>query len=818
MSAFRRRRLSAALSPPRTDRSASVLRSFAAFAVVLLLSAGAAPPALAQSPADAEPAQDEPTLNMSFSLELAAPPARAADEPIFFSSAGDDDEEEPFVKPAPQLVSTARYGIVGEVGGGVWVLQVEHRGLIPAKTDFSVALRQTLGQPGITVSVQGTDTNRWTYTLDGSKLAQDGTTYYINWEVKFIPNPDASFTEKRVTSRIVDNRIRYNDGTVWVGPLAQPQTWTLVNLQSETRGLSLSRRSLTIAEADTAGTAAEEHKATYTAALRGKPVWFTCAVGGGSCALVTGTTTVRIGSLNTGAATVSPASLTFTHQNWSVPQTVTVTGVDDNVANVLGERAASILHSPQRWRQGDHNGSDYDTAVMPNIAVAVTDDDVAAVVLTPAALTVAEGDDSEYTVKLASEPTASVTVTIAGHADTDLTPSPTSLTFTTSNWATAQTVTVSADEDDDAVNDTETLTHTAAGGNYASVKASMPVTVSDDETTTPRIVVPASLSVAEGGEASYTVRLGKAPTATVTVAIAGHADTDLTPDPTTLTFTTSNWATAQTVTVDAGEDNDAVDDTATLTHTASGGDYADVTAALTVNTADDEDAALVVPRSVTVTEGSTASYEVKLASQPYGGVEVTISGHAGTAVTPSPTTLSFSNLNWDTAQTVTLTAAEDDDASDVEVTLAHEAEGGGYRDITADVTVTVDDDETAEIVLSRETLSVDEGSDAEYTVKLGSKPSANVTVTLTGHADTDLTPDPATLTFTTTNWGTAQTVTVSADEDDDAANDPVTLTHTAAGGDYAALTASLPVTVTDDETAEIVLSKATLAVDEGDDA
>jgi hypothetical protein len=41
-----------------------------------------------------------------------------------------------------------------------------------------------------------------------------------------------------------------------------------------------------------------------------------------------------------------------------------------------------------------------------------------------------------------------------------------------------------------------------------------------------------------------------------------------------LTFTTTNWGTAQAVTVKAGQDNDASNDTATLTHTASGGDYA----------------------------------------------------------------------------------------------------------------------------------------------------------------------------------------------------------------------------------------------------
>ena len=102
--------------------------------------------------------------------------------------------------------------------------------------------------------------------------------------------------------------------------------------------------------------------------------------------------------------------------------------------------------------------------------VTVTDDDTAAFVLVPAALTVAEGASGSYTVALATEPTGTVTVTVGGTsgevtADTDtaMNGDQATLTFTTGNWNEAQTVTVSAGADDDAANDTATLTHTAAG-------------------------------------------------------------------------------------------------------------------------------------------------------------------------------------------------------------------------------------------------------------------------------------------------------------------------------------------------------------------
>ena len=73
------------------------------------------------------------------------------------------------------------------------------------------------------------------------------------------------------------------------------------------------------------------------------------------------------------------------------------------------------------------------------------------VTVSTTALTVTEQDTTgdSYTVALDTEPTADVTVTVAGHAGTDVTPNPTTLTFTASNWDAAQTVTVTAGDDAD---------------------------------------------------------------------------------------------------------------------------------------------------------------------------------------------------------------------------------------------------------------------------------------------------------------------------------------------------------------------------------
>ena len=112
-----------------------------------------------------------------------------------------------------------------------------------------------------------------------------------------------------------------------------------------------------------------------------------------------------------------------------------------------------------------------------------------------------------------------------------------------------------------------------------------------------------SLTVAEGGSGTYTVRLASAPTGNVTVTVArASGSTDVTfdtnagtgGDQDTLTFTTTNWSTAQTVTVSAAEDTDVADDTATLRHSASGGGYGSYSADLFVTVTDDNAATIAV--------------------------------------------------------------------------------------------------------------------------------------------------------------------------------------------------------------------------------
>ena len=75
--------------------------------------------------------------------------------------------------------------------------------------------------------------------------------------------------------------------------------------------------------------------------------------------------------------------------------------------------------------------------------------------------------------------------------------------------------------------------------------------------------------------------------------------------------------------------------------------------------------------------------------------------------------------------------------------------------------------------------------DYTYTVTLLTEPTGDVTVTIHDPTDnTDVTTDPAALTFTPDNWDEEQYVTVTCTADDDDVVDRAYVSHTVRGGGY----------------------------------
>ena len=335
-------------------------------------------------------------------------------------------------------------------------------------------------------------------------------------------------------------------------------------------GVTVSTTALTVTEENTAGD-------SYTVVLNSQP---------------TATVTVTVAGHAGTDVTPSPTTLTFTPTNWGTAQTVTVTAGDD--ADTANE-SVSLTHSAAS------TDSNYQGITIAGVAVTVTDNDDTNTAAT-----------GKPTITGTAQVGETLTAVTTGIMDVDGLTNPeykyqwirvngpeadiadaNSSTYTLGAADLGTTLKVRVTFRDDDKSNTETRTSAATETVVAVAMTTLGVTVS----TT-------ALTVTEEDPTgdSYTVVLNTQPTATVTVTVAGHAGTDVAPSPTSLTFTSTTWGTAQTVTVTAGNDANLVNETVSLTHSATStdSDYQGITIAgveVTVTDNDDTNTAPVFSSS-----------------------------------------------------------------------------------------------------------------------------------------------------------------------------------------------------------------------------
>ena len=148
-----------------------------------------------------------------------------------------------------------------------------------------------------------------------------------------------------------------------------------------------------------------------------------------------GTVTISVSADS--QCTLSGASLplTFDGTNWSTAQTVVVTAVDDAVAE--GPHSCAIT-------TGAASGGGYVSVAVAEVTANVTDNDAVGVIATASDSDAEEvtpataGTVASFLVRLGSQPTGPVTVTLTNDAQCTVT---SSLSFDDTNWNTDQTVT-----------------------------------------------------------------------------------------------------------------------------------------------------------------------------------------------------------------------------------------------------------------------------------------------------------------------------------------------------------------------------------------
>ncbi|NOY74124.1 MAG: hypothetical protein GXP14_17450 [Gammaproteobacteria bacterium] len=237
--------------------------------------------------------------------------------------------------------------------------------------------------------------------------------------------------------------------------------------------------------------------------------------------------TIPFSSSDSTEATLSPASLIFTATNWNSWQTITVTGVDDNMIDGnIGYTivtAAAISSDPA---YGGFNAVD--------VSLNNTDDDTAALVISPSGtLSVSEsGGFAPYTLALSSQPASNVTFMLSSSDLSEGSIFEFSMTFTPSNWNVPQTSTIYGRNDQEIDGDINfnitTGAFISADSNFNGVNpADVPVSNVDDDGYIITVTPTTGLITTEGGgQAWFNIKLGTQPSSDVTIMLTSSDPTE----------------------------------------------------------------------------------------------------------------------------------------------------------------------------------------------------------------------------------------------------------------------------------------------------
>lgn len=621
-----------------------------------------------------------------------------------------------------------------------------------AAITFTVALAS---QPTGTVSVALSSSNTAEGTISPPSLTFGPTGWAMPQQVTLTPVNDPAD----------DGDVDY---TVRIGPVtgADPAYTALApilldatNRDNDTAGITVSPAEVTTTEAG--GTA------SVSVVLTSRP---------------TGNVTVQVASSDTSEGTVSASSLTFTTTTWAIPQTVTVTGQNDVLAD--GTVTYSINVGPV-------SSSDAQYAILDPLDVLARnlDNDTASVAVSPTTglRTGEDGTQAQVIVQLTTAPTASVFIPVQVSDPTEGSPSTALLTFGPAAWG-PQIVTVTGvddtSDDGDVAYSLQLLTSSSADPAYNGFDPddAALVNTDDDSSGVALSVLGTGRTSEGGGTAQVAVVLTTAPTASVVVDLQSSDPGEGTVAPTSLTFNVGNWSTAQVAVVTGVDDAEADGD---VVYTVSTSDVrsadpvydaASLVGVQLTNVDDDQPGLTLSPTAGLVVgeAGGTAVFSIRLESAPTADVTVQLSASDGSEGSVAPSTVILPAGSWQTPVEVTVSGVDDEEVDGPRlwtvVVTAVASDDPTYDALAVDEVVevtTTDDDAAAVLVDPIEGLEVGEdGSADSFTVVLTSRPTAEVRIEVAVEDETEAEADLTELVFAPEAWSTPQTVTLTGLDDD----------------------------------------------------
>lgn len=483
---------------------------------------------------------------------------------------------------------------------------------------------------------------------------------------------------------------------------------------------------------------------------------------------------IGVSSDNTAEGTVSTDSLTFTPETWNIPQTVTVTGVDDEAQD--GNQTYHVVFENTVSEDANFN----DLEIAP-VTVVNQDNDVAGFMVSPEEIVTDEagnnGKVAKVSFKLNTLPSADVDFTLTVSDEKEAVVSENAFTIARDSWKDVKEITVVGVADNLIDGDkayTIKIVTTSDDGNYNGLEQTVKgVNLDLDKAGVSTLLTEEARVTEAGSSVSVGIQLLSIPTDNVVVKAAVEDDSELSVSPDSLTFTAETWNQAQTFVV-KGVDDPLIDGdiTSALKITTSSADthFEGTEAKLTFVTIDDDVAGLVIQSeggSYKEDSGATATITVVLTAQPEKDVTIyAVSSDITELAVSQGAPLTFTPENWNKPQTVTLKVVDDKQADGNQVAFvkfastSEDAHFNGLAGVSAEYTII--DNETASVVLATKSYELYPGAySTEMSAVLSSEPLSDVTVALTTTNPKSAKLSVESVKFTSSDWNVPKTFTVT---------------------------------------------------------
>lgn len=556
--------------------------------------------------------------------------------------------------------------------------------------------------------------------------------------------------------------------------------------------------------------------------------------------------------------------------------------IQDDVQEINPELFAITLTS-----SSDDVDSPYNEPFVEIYNLRVNDNDEARINLSSDGDTIIEGETITIQVSLNSQPVDGETVTIsvaqqnlvAGQgfgSDYELTTN--SVSFDDTDWNLPKTVQIINTTDNIAEQEETFTLNFDSNSNiedspyHQDNGLTKPFTFTIQDTNTAGILMKdvngtiSGATLEEGTSTSFTIELTSQPTSNVTLNIE-HLNSGLGTEYTfsqaqQIVFTSENWNNPVTINVEAIDDSiDENEEVYSIKFTAtedSAEEYRTLTKTFTLTIQDNDAVGILATLSPdALQEGDApAKLTVRLNSQPDENetVTITLSGNSldtDYEVAGGNLQLSFDDTNWNSQDEnfgfYSIEIVDDsllEGQEDFTITLTAESnlESSPFNNQTAQVTLTITDNEEAGVILlstSDEVLEGDatqfdiseDGATASFKLRLASQPSDEVMLSFADNpagigTEYNIEIDDVLLvgnsiTFQPTQWNIPRVVKLVAIDDSQVENiEAFTLTMTADGGGFQNVSRSVVVSITSDDTVGIQINNKPdfIDLDESDTA